>query len=97
MTIAPDLIKILRQTEEEIEEVERDSLFFSQDDNTEHSVTAALEEKSYLDDEAAFRTDYAQSYSGKGEWKTKEVSSFLSHYCTNHGWKLALNIAGVVL
>lgn len=67
MTIAPDLIRLLAQTEEPEAEVVKYSIF---EKRTKAQETRA---KSFVNDELKYREEFAKSYEGKGAWKTKEV------------------------
>ncbi len=69
MTIAPDLLHTLAETQEEEVEASRGSIFAPEVDGNNHP-----EPKSFLNNETAYREAFARSYGGKGEAKTKQVS-----------------------
>lgn len=69
MTIAPGLLRTLAVTELVEKDAEESSMF--REDNTVD--VSELGKKTYIEDEKGWREAYANSYGGKGQWKTNEV------------------------
>ena len=78
LTIAPDLLQKLSDTQAELAEAARESIFDQKEVNGSSCGREGLEPRSYLNDEKAYRDAFAKSYSGKGEEKTRQVR-FLNH------------------
>ena len=70
LTIAPDLLHTLAETQEEEVEASRGSIFAPEVDGNNRYP----EPKSFLNNETAYREAFARSYGGKGEAKTQQVS-----------------------
>ena len=73
LTIAPELLQKLSETQEELAEAARESIFTQKEVNGSSSGMGRLEPRSYLNDETAYREAFARSYGGQGEVKTKQV------------------------
>lgn len=73
LTIAPELLQKLSDTQVELAEAARESIFDQKEVNGPGCGREGLEPRTYLNDEKAYREAFARSYSGKGEVKTKQV------------------------
>ena len=76
LTIAPELLQKLSETQEDLAEAARESIFTQKEGNRSSRGIGRLEPRSYLKDETAYREAFAKSYGGKGEVKTKQVRFF---------------------
>lgn len=73
LTVAPALLRTLAETHELEAEASRDSMFNQKAEGADR-INEGFEPKSFLNNEKAWREDFARSYGGKGEAKTKQVS-----------------------
>ena len=78
LTIAPELLQKLSDTQAELPEAAKESIFIRKEINGSSCGREGLQPRSYLNDEKAYREAFAKSYGGKGEVKTKQVR-FLSY------------------
>ena len=76
MTIAPDLLHTLVETEEDKADVVGTSLVMNKS-----MAEIGLDRKYYIDDEQGYRKAFAKGYDGKGSWKTDEVSDCPPRCC----------------
>ncbi|KAM0806160.1 transaldolase [Usnea florida] len=80
LTIAPELLQKLSDTQAELPEAAKESIFTQKEVNGSSCGKEGLEHRTYLNDEKAYREAFAKSYGGKGEVKTKQAISIFCDY-----------------
>ena len=73
LAIAPELLHALAQTEEEMLEIEKESLYVAENEQKALSGQS-LEQKRYINDKKAFKADFAKGCNGKGKREIPVVS-----------------------